>query len=251
MVGALGGFCTAAVGSAVVPARLGAARAVGVGRRGRVCGRVAASRLIERIVRGVLVRCGRRLRGRGRGVRRRRGTGVLGRAGGGFAAETRAGRGTETATGGGGIRVAPLRSSLVRGKLRQVLYSLLLFSCVASRALDAWSAAQMYPAMSGRTGVSKRRSRVTSPRFYAGTLMNAGIRISDDLGNCLNVRHRGRTEVSSYDQGHSVRANFALGASFRIGWFSQSQLWCRGSRNARVLGPKSGVVAERPKASPC
>ncbi|SMX67469.1 hypothetical protein BI49514_00456 [Brevibacterium iodinum ATCC 49514] len=100
-------------------------------------------------------------------------------AGGGVAAEPGASGGPEPTTCCLGIGVAPMRSALVRGKLWQVVYSSkTVCSCNTARSPFS-SPAQGTPRPSDFRPVflrgSETRPQSTSRRFYACTLMNAGI----------------------------------------------------------------------------
>ncbi|SDS07967.1 hypothetical protein SAMN04489752_0932 [Brevibacterium siliguriense] len=99
--------------------------------------------------------------------------------GGGVAAEPGARGGAEPTTSCLGIGVAPMRSALVRGKLWQVVYSSkTVFSCSTARSPFSFPAqgtprhSVFRPAFLRR---SETRPQSTSRRFYACTLMNAGI----------------------------------------------------------------------------
>lgn len=99
--------------------------------------------------------------------------------GGGVAAEPGARGGAEPTTCCLGIGVAPMRSALVRGKLWQVVYSSkTVISCSTARSPFPVRA-QDAPRQSVFRSVFPRRSETrpqsTSRRFYARTLMNAGI----------------------------------------------------------------------------
>lgn len=99
--------------------------------------------------------------------------------GGGVAAEPGARGGTEPTTCCLGIGVAPIRSALVRGKLWQVVYSSkTVCSCNTARSPFSFPA-QGTPRLSVFRPVflrgSETRPQSTSRRFYAWTLMNAGI----------------------------------------------------------------------------
>lgn len=100
-------------------------------------------------------------------------------AGGSVAAEAGASGGPEPTTCCLGIGVAPMRSVLVRGKLWQVVYSSkTVCSCNTARSPFS-SPAQGTPRPSDFRPVflrgSETRPQSTSRRFYACTLMNAGI----------------------------------------------------------------------------